>query len=393
MRKILALALALVLVMSLSLSMVAGAVAAEGAKQTVKVAVMSPMSGEFARFGEIYKASIEAAMRAINEDGFLKEYELEFEYVDDKGATEAAPTAANYALDQYGCNVAIGHMLTTMILASGMYFEDAEVPLLGIVSGPASVAQGWEYLCIETGTDLQQADTLVTYLVEELGYKAISLVNVNTEGGMTAAVEIERLLKEKYGLALATHDQMSNDDTDFTAQVLNMKNAETDCVIFWGLNQANGQLLYTQVGQLYSQDVFFAGGTNLAQAQMRDTWNETDIVGVVFPVGFVPTEEPHVARFMEYFKEADAQHQEAADVPARVYDAVFHIATALNDMGPVDVEAADFNQQLNVALRNAKFQGVQGNFDFSAFDNGVGLGLMNIGRWGEGYTQTKVYPE
>jgi hypothetical protein len=45
-----------------------------------------------------------------------------------------------------------------------------------------------------------------------------------------------------------------------------------------------------------------------------------------------------------------------------------------------------------VALRQASFDGAQGHFDFSKFDNGVGLGTMNIGMWGAGYSQSKVYP-
>ena len=112
--------------------------AVTGEKQVVKVGVMCPMSGTSARFGELYQASIDAAMKAIEEDGLLKDYTLEFEYVDAQGATDGAPAAATYVLDQYGADVAIEHMLTTMVLVSGPMFEEAQVPLLGIVSGPAS---------------------------------------------------------------------------------------------------------------------------------------------------------------------------------------------------------------------------------------------------------------
>ena len=195
-------------------SAAASAAAGDGTKKIVKVAVMCPMSGQSQQFYAQYQAAIQAASDVIAEDNMLPDYELEFEYIDDKGTTDGAPTAATFALDQYGCNVSIGHMLTTMILADGQYFEDAQTPLLGIVSGPASVSQGWEYLCIETGTDLVQGDTLIDYLVGYLGYKNISLININTEGGMTAAKEIERYLKEAYGMDLATHEQMSNEDTD-----------------------------------------------------------------------------------------------------------------------------------------------------------------------------------
>ena len=360
----------------------------------VKVAVMCPMSGDSAQFYDQYRSAIDAAMKIVDEDNMLKDYELEFEYIDDKGTTDGAPTAATYALDQYGCNVSIGHLLTTMILADGQYFEDAETPLIGIVSGPASVSQGWNYLCIATGTDLVQGDTVVDYLVGYLGYKNISLVNINTEGGITAATEIERYLKEQYGLDLATHDVMSNEDSDYTSVAMRMKDAGTDCVIFWGLSQASGQLCYTAV-KTYCPDAAFAGGTNLAQNQMLTTWNAEDIDGVVFPVGYIPDETNALQpRATQYYTENMEEYTGTAialtDVPARVFDAVLHIVTALNDMGLQDTESDTFNQNLAVAMRNASFDGIQGHFDFSANDNGVGLTSMNIGVWDSEYNQSKV---
>lgn len=358
-------------------------------KATVVVAVMCPLSGEYSRFGEQYKAAIEAAMKYVNENNMLNDYQLQFEYIDDKGTTDGAPTAANLALDQYQCNVAVGHMLTTMVLADGQYFEDADTPLLGIVSGPASVSQGWEYTSIETGTDITQADTLVDYLVSK-GSKNISLINVNTEGGMSAADEIVNHLKDEYQMALATHEQIDNNVTDFTSIALKMKDAGTDTVIYWGLSQANGQICYTAVKD-YVGDVTFAGGTNLAQNQMLTTWNAEDINGVVFPVGYIYEEDNEMKKTINsYYKELDPDKNDLTDVPARVVDSIFHIVTALNDMGVQDPKSDDFNKNLNTALRNAKFTGVQGDFDFSVNDNGVGLNKMNIGMWDSDFVQHKV---
>ena len=371
--------------------------AVTGEKQVVKVGVMCPMSGTSARFGELYQASIDAAMKAIEEDGLLKDYTLEFEYVDDKGATDGAPAAATYVLDQYGADIAIGHMLTTMVLVSGPMFEEAQVPLLGIVSGPASVSQGFEYLCIETGTDLIQAETLLQYLVEEKGYERLGMIHINTEGGSSAADHIEKVMKEKYGLELVSRDAMTTEDTDFTAQVLKMKDVDAQAVIFWGLNQSQGNVCMKNIEQSWGkvpEEILFAGGTSMAQNQMTETWDAADLEGVVFPVGYIPDESnPAIVRFIEDFKEADVLGQDPADVPARVYDAVFHLVTALNNLGPYDVEAEDFSVKLNEQLRQASFDGVQGHFDYSAFDNGEGLAQMSIGEWGPDYTQRKVYPQ
>ncbi|MCB7320353.1 ABC transporter substrate-binding protein [Lacrimispora sp. 210928-DFI.3.58] len=367
-----------------------------GEKQIVKVGVMCPLSGTSSRFGELYKASIDSAMKVINEDDLLKDYILEFEYVDDKGSTDGAPIAASYVLDQYGAHVSIGHLLTTMILVSGPMFDEAEVPLLGIVSGPASVAQGFQYLCIETSTDLVQAETLLKYLVEEKGYTKLSMIHINTEGGTSAADHIEKVLKEKYDLELVTKDSITGEDSDFTAQVLKMKDGGAEVVIVWGLVSGQSNVLQKNIEQNWGnvpEDVLVAGGTSMAQRQVAEVWEAKDLQGVVFPVGYIPDESnPDIVRYINNFREFDPLGQDPADVPARVYDSVFHIVTALNNLGPYDVNADDFSIKLNEQLRNASFDGVQGHFDYSAFDDGEGLMQVNIGEWGEDYSQTKIYP-
>lgn len=375
----------------------ASAQAGNGEKQEVTVGVMTALSGSSIRMGEIYKAAIEAANKAIEEDGFLKDYTLKFEYVDDKGDAGEAPNAANFVINNVDADVTIGHFLTTMHLASGQFFEDAQIPVIGIVSGPASVAQDWDYTFIATGTDLIQADTLLAYLVEEKGFSKIGIANVNTEGGMSAANRIVATLKDKYSLEPATQDQFAIDDTDFTAQVLRMKDAGVEAAIYWGGSQPNGNIFMKQIEQMWApvpEEVYFCGGTSMGQVQMLEAWDEKDLVQVGFPIGFIPDKEnPQIARFMTDYQALDKEKQEPADVAARVYDAVYLIANSLNNMGSYDVNADDFTAKLRDAMRKCSFEGVQGHFDYSAFDNGEGLGQLSIAEWVEGGTYKKVFPK
>ena len=366
----------------------------EASNDVVKVAVITSMSGSSTRMAEIYDISVKAAMRAIEADKTLNHYTLDFQWVDDKGTVDGAPPAANLALDQIRCHVAIGHFLTIQCLASGPFFEERKVPLLGIVSGPAAVSQGFEYFCMETATDLFQADTLLEYLVEERGLQRFGLIHINTEGGMSAADRVEETLQKKYNLKVVTRDAMTNDDNDFTAQVLKMRAGNAQAVIFWGMDVAVGAVLHRQIEQMWGripEDILFTGGTNLAQVQVTQAFSEEDIAGIVFPSAFIPSNEPHVVRFMKDVKELDPLHMDAGDVGARVYDSVYHIVHALNSLGPYNTNAPDFPDKLNTALRKAKFTGVQGQFDFGAWDNGIGLSKTNVGIWHSNYTQEKIY--
>ena len=53
-----------------------------------------------------------------------------------------------------------------------------------------------------------------------------------------------------------------------------------------------------------------------------------------------------------------------ADVSARGYDAVWVLATALNNMDGYDVNASDFSEKLKDAIRSIDYQGLQGFFHY-----------------------------
>lgn len=409
MKKLIALAMAFVLIMSILAGCSPKSPGTSGStgnengqgsgessgKQVVKVGVMTALSGQSVRMGEIVKASIETAYKHIQEDDFLKDYELQFDYVDDKMDTAEAITAANYVINTSKSHVAIGHILTTMNLASGSFFEEAQIPVIGIISGPAATEQGWEYTFRCTGTDYAGADTLMEYLVQEKGFEKIAIIHVNTEGGVSGANRAEEKLAE-YGIKLVAREQFTQNDPDFSGQVLRMKEAGAEAVVFWGGGQPDANITLQQIRQLWGkvpEEVYFTGATLLGQSQMIEVAGKENIEGISFYTGFIPNleNEQHV-RFMNDYKAIDPEKQDPADVAARVYDAIYIIANALNDMGSYDVNADDFSVKLRDAIDNTSFTGVQGEFDFSVTHNGDGLGKLNVAEWQGDGTYKKIYP-
>jgi ABC-type branched-subunit amino acid transport system substrate-binding protein len=354
--------------------------------------VIQPLSGPLSRIGEQFKAAQEAAMQAISEDDLLKHgYTLQWEYIDDMGTVAGAPTAANLALDQYGCHVAIAHTQTIQCLASMPFFEERKVPSIGLVSGPAIVSSGFEYFNMATACDLVQVDTMLEYLINVRGFNRLGLIHINTEGGMSAANHMVEKLK-KYNLSVLTRDILAGTDTDFTAQVLRNKEAKVEALVFWGL--PSPQIIVQQIEQLWGkipEEVHFQGGTNMAQIGNTQMFSEEDLTGVYFIASFIPGVDEPTKRFNENYKVREPQHMDAFDLVARMYDAVYIIVHALNDMGPYNTNAEDFSEKLNASIRQVEFDGVQGHWNFKNFTNGEGLGRANVGYW-EGYNQVKVYP-
>ncbi len=374
-----------------------------GPTMTVKVGVMCPVTGTNSRMGIREKASIDAAMAHMAEDKFLNPaYELEImEFVDDQNTTDQAPIAANLMISE-DPHVVIGHHYTTMILAVGDLFEAAQIPLIGMVSGPASVQKGWEYFHIGTVTDTDAASSLAEYLVKEKNLKNFLVMARNDEGGMAGAEAVIAKLKE-LGIDFKDEAYMKFgiDDTDFTPYALKAKELGVDAVLTYGLSAANALTCYDQIENLYAQipeKVFFAGSTSFAQPDMAKQLPGDKLQGIVFPTGYIQDpENAFKERFKNTFKANDPDGQWPGDNDARVYDACWNIAAALNLMieteGVKDINDEDFREKLNYYISQLDREGVQGHIEYKAFTDGRILKAANIGEWQADGQAIKVYPK
>jgi len=377
-----------------------------GPVMQVDIVTMCPMSGSSARTGILEEASISAAEQHMAEDNFLNPaYKLNFvrPFVDDESSTDKAPFAANLAisLEPHGI---IGHHLTTMILISMPFAEEARIPMIGIVSGPASVRQGWEFFHIGTVTDTDAAVTLAEYLVKERGFKNFLVMARNDEGGMAGAEAVIATIKT-YGVSFDDTRQymlFASDDTDFTPHAMRAKDIGADCVITYGLGGQNALTCYDQIEQLYAripEDVFYCGSTSFAQPSIAEMFPPDKLQGLVFPTGYIQDpNDPFKERFKHQFKANDPQGFWPGDNNARVYDACWTFAGAINDMVEAEgyLDPADkpfFRERLNYYISQHKRVGVQGNIDYSAFTDGRMLASGNIGEWQSDGQAIKVYPK
>lgn len=375
---------------------VTGTTAAPAEKQEVLIGVMTSLSGTRARSGELYKNGVLTALKHIEEDGFLKNYKIKFDFYDDLGTTEGAPVAANLAINN-GVKACLGHFLTPMVMISGQYFEEAKIPLIGSVSGPIVVQQGWEFYHNGTVTDTDAADALGEYLVKGKGLKRVFVMALNDEGGIVGAKAVMDKMQQ-LGATLVGYELFGQDDTDFTAQILKAKEGNADCIIAYQTSSAaNGYTIYQQIESLIGDvptKVVLVGSTAFAGSSMLEAWPHENLAGILFPTGYIADmSDPMKKRFADDFIALDRLHIAPSETPARMYDAVWNICQALNDMGPYDVNAPDFSVKLNDALSKVKRVGLQGQWDYGAFTDGRGLAVGNVGMWHADGTMEKVYPK
>ena len=374
-----------------------------GPVMTVKVVTMTPMSGGSARTGVTQEASVSAAEKHMAEDKFLNPaYKIDFvrPFVDDENSTDKAPLAANLAISM-NPHIVIGHHLTTMCISSGPLFEEAQIPLIGIISGYAAVEQGFKWFHMGTVTERDSGVTMAEYLYKVKGFRKFLVLARNNESGMPSAESVMDSLEELGAVIDRGKQYMLHDmaDSDFTPQALRAKELGIDCLVAYAMSADQAVVLFDQMAQLYKPGVFFAGGTAWGQPSMVELFDPKNLQGIVFPSGYVmdPT-DPFKERFRNQFKENDPEHLWPGDNQARVYDACWNIAAAINDM--VEAEGylhpdndPKFREKLNYYFSQLDRRGVQGHIEYKYFNDGRMMREANIGEWQSDGTAIKVWPK
>lgn len=380
-----------------------------GSVMTVRCAVICPVTGPGARTAITEEASISAAEQHMKEDNFLDPaYEIEFirPFIDDEDSPDKAPVAANLAISM-DPHVVIGSHKTVFIMAYGELYEEAEIPIIGIISGPAPAEQGWKWFHYGTCTDADAGATLAEYLANVKGFKNILVMARNDEGGKVGAkAVIEKL--EEYGVAVPADHYMefATDETDFAAYAMRAKELQVDCVLTYGLGGAAALTCYDQIEQIYGpipDTCFYAGSTSFAQPSMAEMFPPDKLQGIIFPSAYIHDPDNNfVTRFENQFKENDPENQWPGDNQGRVYDACWNIAAAINLMvendGYLDPDKDDnFRERLNYWLSQLERQGVQGEINYKYFTDTDGSGRIiknaNIGEWQSSGQAVKIYPK
>jgi len=381
-----------------------------GPVMKVKVATMCPLSGESARMGVTVEAAIKAAEQHMAEDEYLNPaYEIEFirPLIDDENATEKAVTAANLAIS-LDPHIVIGHHLTTMVIASTPLFEEAKIPVIGIISGfgavDAAIEEGWEWFYMGTVTEKDSSFTLAEFLYEVKGLRNFLFLARNNESGMPSAESLMDNL-EALGANIDRNKQyMLHDinDIDFTAQAMRAKELGVDCIATYAMSANQALVLYDQVEQIYGpvpETCFLSGGTAWGQPQMAELFPGEKLQGLVFPTGYImDPDDEFKERFRQQFKENDPESQWPGDNQARIYDACWNIATAINMMveaegylDPSDIVV--FRERLNYYFSQIDRQGVQGHIQYNEFTDGRMIKNANVGEWQSDGTAIKIYPK
>ena len=281
----------------------------DGAACDVSLAFFGPETGPAAGLGQ---PIIQGAQLAIDEYNADAECEVGYELYDSQGNPDQAPSLATEAAGQEAIIGIVGPAFSGESDAAGPIFAEAGLPTVTpSATNPTLADNGWDTFHRALGNDATQGPAAATYIRDTIGAQKVFVIDDASEYGAGLAGIVEEDLAD----AVVGTDTIQAGDTDFSATVTNVNDANPDTIFFGGY-YAEATIL---IGQL--RDGGFEGDFVVADGVKDPAYLEAgqDAEGTTITCPCIPDTEPQVAEFAEAY---EAEFGEAPGTyAAEAYDA------------------------------------------------------------------------
>ncbi|HXT78017.1 MAG TPA: branched-chain amino acid ABC transporter substrate-binding protein [Acetobacteraceae bacterium] len=217
-------------------------IAATPASAQVHIAVVGPLTGEYAAFGQQMKAGAEQAVADINKAGGVLGQKIVLDVGDDACDPKQAVSVANQMAEKKVKLVA-GHFCSgSSIPASKVYQEEGILQISPASTNPSYTDNGgWNTFRV-CGRDDQQGKVAGDYLAKHFKDQKIAILNDNSAYGKGLADETQKALLAAGGkVALAA--AYTPGEKDYSSLVSRLKQAGITVIYVGGYHTESGLII------------------------------------------------------------------------------------------------------------------------------------------------------
>jgi branched-chain amino acid transport system substrate-binding protein len=338
---------------------------------TIPIAVVAPVTGQYASFGAQLKNGGEVAVADINEAGGVLGKKLNLSVGDDACDPKQAVAVANQMTGS-GVALVAGHYCSgSSIPASKVYADSDVVQISPASTNPALTDdRAGTNIYRVCGRDDQQGGVAGKYLATNFADKNIAIIHDKTAYGKGLADETKKALNAA-GKQEAMYEAITAGEKDYSALVSKLKQASID-VLFLGGYHTEAGLIVRQLRDQGMTTILMGGDALVTQ----EYWSITGPAGEGTLMTFSPDprKNPAAAEVVQRFKDKGIEPE---GYVLYTYAAIQAWKQAVEKAA--SVAAADVVKALN----DTEFDTVIGKFRFN--DKGdPNLPPYAVYRWSDG---------
>jgi branched-chain amino acid transport system substrate-binding protein len=333
-----------------------GAYGVPGAQaQDIPIAVVGPITGQYAIFGEQMRRGAQLAVDDLNAKGGILGKKLKLEVGDDACDPRQAVAVANQLASRKVVFVAGHYCSSSSIPASQVYNEAGMLQITPASTNPKltdeAAQKKWNNVFRACGRDDQQGGVAGAYLAQHFKGKKIAIIHDKSTYGKGLADETQKALHAKQGKE-AMYEAVTQGDKDFSALISKMKQANID-VIYYGGYHTEAGLMVRQAREQGLKATLISGDALVD----NEFWKITGPAGegTLMTFGPDPRKAPEAKDVVAKFKQ---QGYDPEGYTLYTYAAVQVWAAAVNQTKSTSVD------KLSPAIRGKTFKTVIGDLKY-----------------------------
>jgi len=333
---------------------------------TVKIGMVSPMTGAAAESGSFAQTGARIALEAVNKAGGILGKPLELVIEDDQTTNPGAVLAFSKLSSQPDIVAFIGSIRSTQMHAMAPDMLKAAKPVGFGGTDPTLTKLGNPWLFRFRPNDSYSGKVIAQYGAVELGKKKWAIVHstdaFGTNGGKALAESLAA-----HGASVVLDQGYANQSQDFTPVVLAIRQSGAEIIGSYFTFEADLGIFARQLRQLGvtvpwvgSPSIVNVTALKLAGPALHNTYGVAD---------YAEDSSPEAKAFAKIYR--DVRKVAPDNQSSWTYDAVTVLAMAINKAGKTDPQAV---REAMVSIKGHK--GAEGTYNFDA--NGDGLHGYNI---------------
>jgi len=221
---------------------VAGLFLSTVAHAEIRVAVVGPLTGQYAAFGEQMRRGTELAVADLNAAGGVLGQKLILEVADDACDPKQAVAAANQMVNKKVALVA-GHFCSgSSIPASDVYAEEGILQISPASTNPQLTERGLKTVFRTCGRDDQQGAVAGAYIAKNFKNANVAILHDKTAYGKGLADETKKTLNG-LGKKEAMYEAFTAGEKDYSALVSKLKAAKIALIYVGGYHTEAGLII------------------------------------------------------------------------------------------------------------------------------------------------------
>jgi branched-chain amino acid transport system substrate-binding protein len=246
-------------VLAVVASMVAGCGGTSTTSGSIRLGVVTSVTGSQATFGEAQKRGYELALEEINAKGGVLGRKIELVYEDDASKAETAVSAMEKLATQDKVPLVLGSYSSAATLPMGAVADKYQVPLIVPTAATDKLTEsGYKYVFRICAPSSVYAGVMIGFLATEIKPKTLAIIFENTSFG-TSTAEPAKAAAEAKGIKVVAYEYYTAGAPDFKPLLTKVKAANPEAVFFVSY-LLDATLLLRQSKELDFNPTIYTGG-------------------------------------------------------------------------------------------------------------------------------------